>query len=59
MNRGLTKAEAEAGVVPVKLTRDEWRAMHDAALLAYWDAIQATANKAWEARERRLREADA
>lgn len=32
--RRLTVAEAEAGGLPDRMTRDEWRAMHDASLQA-------------------------
>ena len=42
MNRGLTRQEAEDGVQPLVLTRDEWRAMHIGSLKAEYDAILRT-----------------
>lgn len=53
MNRGLTKDEAERGVIPAPLTKAEWRAMHNASLLTTWEALHRTAMKAHNAMERR------
>lgn len=38
MNRGLTLAEAMAGVQPAPLTRAEWTAMHHASIRAQQEA---------------------
>jgi hypothetical protein len=46
MNRGLTRAEAEAGVIPEPLSKAEWQAMADASLIAALDADINTINRA-------------
>ena len=42
MNRGLTRQQAEDGVIPEPLTQAEWQALHDAALIAEGEALQRT-----------------
>lgn len=42
MNRGLTKDEAERGVIPAKLTKSEWAAMHDTSRKLMLDALNRT-----------------
>ena len=53
MNRGLTRQEAEDGVQPEKLTKDEWKAMHKASLKCEYDAVVRTwaslRNRVWQA----------
>lgn len=39
MNRGLTTEQAQAGVQPTPLTREEWRAMHMTSVVAAYEAL--------------------
>lgn len=49
MNRGLTQEQAEAGVIPAKLTPQEWRAMHRTSAEATAEAMRRSAGVADEA----------
>lgn len=46
MNRGLTRDEAERGVIPLPLTKSEWQAMHEASRKAMLDALNRTVQEA-------------
>ena len=46
MNRGLTREEAERGVIPTKLTKSEWQAMHETSRKLMLDALNRTVQEA-------------
>lgn len=46
MNRGLTRDEAERGVIPLPLTKGEWQAMHEASRKLMLEALDRTVKQA-------------